>query len=112
MTKWTRSAPIPTASIAAASSALTFSGPRASGATTGRRPAESASRTAGGVLGCGVPDQPQLGYLLGFETDLVAHQADGALADGLDEMAVDLLECLANHQQRLRGRHAPAVARR
>ena len=42
VTKRIRSAPRPTASAAAASSALTFSGPAASGATTGIRPAASA----------------------------------------------------------------------
>ena len=41
------SAPIPTASAAAASSALTLSGPSASGATTGTRPSASAASTAG-----------------------------------------------------------------
>ena len=48
-----RSAPSPTASAAAASSALTLSGPAASGATTGIRPAASASSTAGGATGPG-----------------------------------------------------------
>ena len=56
-----RVAPSPTASAAAASSAFTFSGPSASGATTGMRPAASASRIAEGALGSGVPTQPSSG---------------------------------------------------
>src|SRR5581483_1697090 len=53
--KTIRSAPRPIASAAAASSAFTFSGPTASGATTGIRPAASASRIACGRLGDGTP---------------------------------------------------------
>src|SRR5581483_7688483 len=53
--KTMRSAPSPIASADAASSALTFRGPTASGATTGIRPRASASRIACGRLGDGTP---------------------------------------------------------
>src|SRR4051812_35130651 len=56
-----RSAPRPIASAEAASSALTFSGPAASGATTGTRPASSAASTAAGADGTGSPTSPRPG---------------------------------------------------
>src|SRR5581483_1370251 len=56
-----RPAPSPIASAAAASSALTLSGPAATGATTGIRPAASASTIACGRLGTGEPTWPSSG---------------------------------------------------
>ena len=60
-TKTIRSAPSPTASAAAASSALTFSGPTAIGVTIGIRPAARASSTASGRHGSGSPTRPSSG---------------------------------------------------
>src|SRR6185437_10145550 len=54
-------APSPRASAADASSALTFSGPTASGATTGTFPAASAARIGFGRHGSGSPTQPRGG---------------------------------------------------
>jgi hypothetical protein len=56
-----RSASSATAIAAAASSALTFSGPRAIGATTGIRPSSIASSTAGSGAGTGSPTSPSDG---------------------------------------------------
>ena len=56
-----RSAPSPIASAAAASSALTFNGPSASGATTGISPASSAAATAAGRDGSASPTRPSSG---------------------------------------------------
>src|SRR6185437_12395046 len=54
-------APSPSASAADASSALTFSGPTASGATTGTLPAASAARSFFGRHGNGSPTCPSGG---------------------------------------------------
>ena len=61
VTKRIRSARIPTASAAAASSALTFSGPAAIGATTGISRWASASSTGSGRVGSGSPTRPSSG---------------------------------------------------
>ena len=77
VTKTIRSAPSPTASAAAASSAFTFSGPRASGATTGTSPAASAARCTARGTAAGRRRGRAPGPVL-REPDLVAEQADGA----------------------------------
>ena len=104
------SAAIPTASAAAASSALTL---RALGERGDDRhtPLASAASTARGPMAPGRlrgraprPSRPQ--------ADLVAVQADRARPDRLADLRVDGRERLADDVEHVRGRHATAVHER
>ena len=104
VTKRIRSASSPTASAAAASSAFTFSGPRASGATTGIRPSSSAARSTAGADGSGSPTQPELRDLLRAQADLVADQRrPRAVADRRAQRGVDLGEATRARPRARRG---------
>jgi len=92
--KWMRAAPIPTASADAASSAFTFSGPRARGESTGTRPAASAETTAPGAEGSRASDEPELRDLLRLEPRLVAREGDGVRADRCADGRIDRGEAL------------------
>ena len=76
-----RSAPSPTASAAAASSALTLSGP--CGERRDDRDPARGERVEHGGRGDGlrVADEPELRHLPRAQADLVAHQAERARAD-------------------------------
>ena len=110
--KTIRSAPRPTASAAAASSAFTFSGPSAIGATTGTSPASSASRIAWGRLGTGRTDVAELRHRRRAQADLVADEADGPRADRGAQLAVHLEQRLADDRQRVGVGDAPAAHER
>ena len=112
MWKTIRSAPRPTASAAAASSAFTFSGPSAIGATTGTSPAASASRTACGRDGSGDTDVAELRNRRRAQADLVPGEADGPGADRGAQLSVDLEQRLAHDRDRGGVGHAPAADER
>ena len=97
-----RFAPRPTASAVAASSALTLSGPRASGVTTGTLPRSSAATTSAGHDGTGSADEPELVHLLRLEADLVAGERKRVGADRGADVGVDRGEALAHDLERLR----------
>ena len=101
-----RSAPIPTASAAAASSAFTFSGPAASGATTGTRPRRERVHDRGGRGGQRLADEPELRDVRRLQADLVAGERHRERADRRAELGVDRRERLADDVERLGRRHA------
>ena len=109
MRKTSRRAPSPSASAAAASSAFTFSGPTASGATTGILPAASAPRICLGRHGSGSPTQPSGGTGHGVEAGLVAEHGDGDVAERGAEAGVHLCHRLAHDLEPGARRAAPAV---
>ena len=100
---------MPVAIAAAALSALTLSGPTAIGATTGIRPASSASVTAGSVGRARLADQAELGHRVGLEPDLVAEERHRALADRGAERVVHGGERPADDLEPGGGRHAAAA---
>ena len=98
---------MPTASAEAASSALTFSGPSASGVTTGTSPAASTRRTSGGAVGSGRPTSPSSGTRVAFSpiSSPASATASGPIARA--QLLVDGGEAVAHDVERLRRRHAP-----
>ena len=85
--KSSRSAWTPTAIAAAASSALTFSGPAASGAITGILPCVEHAREQRQLGDDRLADEAELRDRLGAQADVVAEERHGARAERGPEVA-------------------------
>ena len=92
---------MPLAIAAAALSALTLSGPTATGATTGILPASSALEHRGQRRRPRLADEAELGHRVDLEPDLVAEEADGTLADRGAQRAFTAANERADHLEPL-----------
>ena len=98
---------MPTASAEAASSALTFSGPSASGVDHRDEPGREHPQDLRRRGRQRPPDEPELGNVRRLQPDLVAGERDGVRPDRGAQLLVDGGEAVAHDVERLRRRHAP-----
>ena len=107
--KRSRSAPRPTASAAAASSALTFNGPTPERRDDGNQPGGESLLDRRRARGKRRADEPELRHLHRVEADLVAEEGHRAWADRCADPVVDIGERLPDDRERVGARHAPSL---
>ena len=106
LAKTMREAPRPTARAAAASSAFTFSGPAASGSTTGNTAGGERVENSGWGARQRIADEAEPGCTRGEQADLVAGERHGRPADRRAHACVHGSERLADDLEARHCRHA------